>query len=274
MKTLLRAIPLLLLVVTLAACSNSGQTPEAKASGPASATSAPPPPAPPQVGQLPRAHPRPGDRPGRLRRPVPCRRSHTAMTFKVGKLAALADGHLLAVDSPAVQAAAGEDVPDGAPGYVGGDQTTQRLSRFEAVWFAPSVDAGRRRRRLVPLRRRRRCARGPADRAAAHDEGRRSTPPARSTASAPAARPRPTPRASSGSSARAQHSWRAVDAIDLPRRPATSRRTPRPRRRRLQGRRLRPCQRRAEVHLELRVADPGAVGGRPALRVLLGAEAG
>jgi hypothetical protein len=71
---------------------------------------------------------------------VPCGRPHTTQTFKVGALAALFDGHLLAVDSPAVQARLGNTCLKALPAYVGGDQTTQRLARLGAVWFGPSLD--------------------------------------------------------------------------------------------------------------------------------------
>ena len=42
------------------------------------------------------------------------RQPHTAVTFKVGQLPPLADGHLLAVDSPTVRARLAEGLPAGA----------------------------------------------------------------------------------------------------------------------------------------------------------------
>ena len=145
-------------------------------------------------GRLPRADAstRPPTRSTRAR-PVPCRRPHTAVTIKVGKLAALADGHLLAVDSPTVRARLAEGLPAGARRrYVGGDQTTQRLSRFEAVWFGPSLeqaDAGADWFRCDVVGT---ASGGRADHAAAQDEGRPRRTRTPSTGSAPAAPPHPS----------------------------------------------------------------------------------
>ena len=149
--------------------------------------------------------------------PVPCSRAHTAVTTKVGRLAPLVDGHLLAVDSRTVQARLARTCPPTLGRYVGGDRTTQRLSRFKVVWFSPSVeqaDAGadwfrcdvvgvRSDGRLIPLPARTRNV------LAAPDALDRFGTCGASAPSAPAFAP---------VACSVRHSWRAVDVIDLPRR--------------------------------------------------------
>ncbi len=71
---------------------------------------------------------------------MPCRQPHTSVTIKVGKVSGVADGHLLAVDSRTVRAQIAGACPDSPGAFVGGSQTDQRLSRFEVVWFSPSLE--------------------------------------------------------------------------------------------------------------------------------------
>lgn len=76
---------------------------------------------------------------------VPCGRSHTSMTFAVGRLAAVVDGHLLAVDSRRVQQQVATTCPRRLTSYVGGTADDLRLSMLRSVWFTPTVaqsDAG------------------------------------------------------------------------------------------------------------------------------------
>ena len=87
------------------------------------------------------------------RKPVACGREHTATTFHVGTLDAVVDGHLLAVDSQAVQDRVATECPSRFGDFVGGTLEAQRLSMLRAVWFTPTVAAVRPRGRLVPLRR-------------------------------------------------------------------------------------------------------------------------
>ncbi len=78
-------------------------------------------------------------------RGVPCGRTHTAMTFSVGRLAAVVDGHLLAVDSRRVQQQVATTCPRRLASYVGGTADDLRLSMLRSVWFTPTVqqsDAG------------------------------------------------------------------------------------------------------------------------------------
>lgn len=74
-------------------------------------------------------------------RPVPCRRAHQAVTFHVGELDTVVDGHLLAVDSRRVRARVAERCPRRLAGFLGGSEEDRRLSMLSAVWFSPTVRA-------------------------------------------------------------------------------------------------------------------------------------
>lgn len=71
---------------------------------------------------------------------VPCAKRHTAQTFHVGRLPLLRGGHLLAVDSPDVQATVADACQDRLGDYAGGSAEQRRLSMVRAVWFTPSVE--------------------------------------------------------------------------------------------------------------------------------------
>ena len=196
------------------------------------------------------------------RDPVPCAQPHTTQTFKVGTLTALSDGHLLAVDSPAVQDRLAKTCLKALPGYLGGDQTTQRLSQIGASWFGPSLeqaDAGADWYRCDVVR----APQGRlADLAAADDEGRAR--PTRRAGPLRHLRHR-CPRRAALRAGRVRRE--ALLARGRRRRPAEVDPLPRQgrsghRRRGLQGRRREASQRRAQVHLVLRVAHPGR-RGRP-----------
>lgn len=70
---------------------------------------------------------------------VPCSAPHTSVTFHVGSLNQLRDGHLLAVDSDAVQAELAELCPAKLPAFLGGGDDQFRMSQFKPVWFTPSL---------------------------------------------------------------------------------------------------------------------------------------
>jgi hypothetical protein len=146
---------------------------------------------------------------------VPCRSAHTAVTIHVGRLDPVVDGHLLAIDSAAIQDQLAKRCPPRLAAYVGGDRTARRLSRLTVVWFGPTVaesDRGARWYRcdvvalaghdeLAPLARR---MRGVLDRPGALDRwGTCGTaaPDARTFERVICAQP---------------HRWRAVDVIGLP----------------------------------------------------------
>lgn len=71
---------------------------------------------------------------------VPCRGPHTSVTVRVGHFAPVVDGHLLAVDSRTVRAQITKACPPQPTAYLGGTLTERRLSRFQVVWFSPSLD--------------------------------------------------------------------------------------------------------------------------------------
>lgn len=76
---------------------------------------------------------------------IPCERPHTSMTFAVGPLDAVVDGHLLAVDSERVRSQVARTCPERFTAFVGGTTQDQRLSMLRPVWFTPTVaesDAG------------------------------------------------------------------------------------------------------------------------------------
>jgi hypothetical protein len=72
--------------------------------------------------------------------PVRCTRRHTAQTFYVGRLDAVVDGHLLAVDSEHVQDQVQRTCPRRLDRFTGGSAAERRLSRLEAVWFSPTLE--------------------------------------------------------------------------------------------------------------------------------------
>ncbi len=77
--------------------------------------------------------------------PVPCAMRHTAMTFSVGQLDTVVDGHLVSVDSDRVRAQIASACPRAFEVFVGGTPEDRRLSMLRPVWFTPSVkesDAG------------------------------------------------------------------------------------------------------------------------------------
>lgn len=209
----------LLLGALLVGCSDGdGATPTATsptASASASATVSPAP-APPQTGTCHRlsldeaaAATATDDQ------EVPCRERHTSVTIAVEPLDLVDDGHLLALGSQQAQDRLRARCAPALADWVGGDETTRRLSRLEAVWFAPSPEelqagadrlrcdlvAVRSEDRLLPLPGR---ARGLLDDPAALDTvGTCGT-------AAPAAD------AFERVACAAAHRWRAVDDVDLP----------------------------------------------------------
>jgi hypothetical protein len=77
--------------------------------------------------------------------PVPCSRPHTALTYAVGTLDTVVDGHLLAVDSRRVQEQPARSCPSRLASFLGATADDLRLSMLRPVWFTPTVaesDAG------------------------------------------------------------------------------------------------------------------------------------
>ena len=78
-------------------------------------------------------------RPTNASRPVDCGRRHDAQTIHVGELDMYVDGHAVAVDSTYVQRQLSRTCPRRLAGYLGGSQQDRDLSRFEVVWFSPTL---------------------------------------------------------------------------------------------------------------------------------------
>lgn len=144
MRALALALLLLLLVPLLVACTGSDEPAADPTAAPSSASpSAPPTASPP---------PAPRNRacyalsfsdavaPSAPTSSVPCSRQHTAMTYAVGRLDTVVDGHLLAVDSKRVQQQVATACPERFGDFVGGSLSDQRLSMLRPVWFTPSVE--------------------------------------------------------------------------------------------------------------------------------------
>ena len=78
--------------------------------------------------------------PTSLTDPVRCREPHSSMTYEVGTIDAVADGHLLAVDSQRVQDQVSRDCPRRLPRFLGGSADDLRLSMLRSVWFTPTLE--------------------------------------------------------------------------------------------------------------------------------------
>ena len=211
---ILTALVALLLLLTACSAGDPDSAPEPSPS--ASVSSAPPAPAAPKVGNCHRLSFDQATDPVDSGEPVPCGQPHTAETTRVGTLSQLADGHLLAVDSRTVQERIAKACPSSLAPYVGGDLTTQRLSRLEIVWFSPTVeeaDAGADwfRCDVVGLRSEGRLLALPARMKGALDQpGALDTLGTCGTAS-------PSARDFQRVACSVPHSWRAVDVVALPR---------------------------------------------------------
>ena len=142
-----RLMPAVALLLALAGCTGDGdQSAEPTPSGSAATASdstKPTPASPP---------PAPRDRscyrltydeavaPTSEARKVACTATHTSMTYAVGSLDPVVDGHLLAVDSDRVQAQVAAECPRRLPSFLGGTPDDLHLSMLRAVWFTPTVE--------------------------------------------------------------------------------------------------------------------------------------
>ena len=132
----------------LAGCSG-GQGPSAERTPtPSATTSEPAPPAPPVATAAPAPEERTCYRlaydqavaPTADQEPVDCRTRHTSVTYAVGRLDNVVEGHLLAVDADRVQAQVAATCPERLAAFVGGTREDRQLSMLRAVWFTPSVE--------------------------------------------------------------------------------------------------------------------------------------
>lgn len=117
----------------------TSDTPTAsQTSGSASPAAAPPP--APRAGSCYRLGLREAARPTNDKSPVPCDEKHTARTVHVGTLDLVADGHSFAVDSERAQQQLRETCPARLEEFLGGDAERRALSRFQVVWFSPTLE--------------------------------------------------------------------------------------------------------------------------------------
>lgn len=147
-RTTPAAVATALLAVALTACSGSDSEPEPSAAPSTSETTVSEPSPTPTAAV---AAPVPRNRacysygyagavaPVARGEAVPCTRDHTAITFAVGELDTVVEGHLLSVDSDLVQAQVAEECPRAFERFVGGTIEARRLSMLRPVWFTPSL---------------------------------------------------------------------------------------------------------------------------------------
>ena len=139
----MRRLAVLLLVLGLTACSGSDEPDAAPTPSAAPSSTAPPPRATPApVPATKTCHALSYDEavaPTAAGGPVSCAKKHTSVTYAVGALDTLVDGHLLAVDSDRVQQAVADTCRRRFAAYVGGTSEERRLSLLRPVWFTPSL---------------------------------------------------------------------------------------------------------------------------------------
>ncbi|WP_341925297.1 septum formation family protein [Nocardioides psychrotolerans] len=140
---LTRLLPVLVLSLILGACTDgsSPKSPEAapSSSAPVERPSATPVPAPEDRACYRLAF-EDALAPTTAAATTACDGKHTSMTFAVGTLDTLVDGHLLAVDSQRVMDQVAEACPARLSDFVGGTLRDRRLSMLRAVWFTPTVE--------------------------------------------------------------------------------------------------------------------------------------
>lgn len=140
---MVRVVAALALTLVLVGCTGDppprAESPPAPTASPSVSTATMEPPQPPRKGDCHRLTLEEAARPTSERPAVPCAGRHTTYTLHVGRLDTVVAGHSVALDSDHVQRqlAAG-CLP--RLRFVGGTPQQRRLSRFEVVWFSPSVE--------------------------------------------------------------------------------------------------------------------------------------
>lgn len=72
--------------------------------------------------------------------PVPCSGRHDTQTIHVGRLDNHVSGHAFAVDSDRVLRQLSTECPRRMAAHLGGAPEDRHLSRFEVVWFSPTLE--------------------------------------------------------------------------------------------------------------------------------------
>lgn len=118
------------------------QTPTTSGGSPttSSAVGAPPIPEAPTVGACYRLTLDELSEPSNDSEPVPCGEKHNAETIHVGRLDTVVDGHAVAVDSEHVIRQLATKCPRRLARHLGGTAEDRDLTRFEVVWFSPTLD--------------------------------------------------------------------------------------------------------------------------------------
>jgi Septum formation len=133
-----------LTVLALAACTEDGGGGEDSATSSPQSSSATPstPPEPPRAGECRRLTLDEATVATSDAAPVACNRRHTAVTVHVGRLSRLLPGGADAVDveGERVQRRVAEDCRPRLGAFLGGDEETRTLSRFQVVWFTPTPE--------------------------------------------------------------------------------------------------------------------------------------
>jgi hypothetical protein len=83
--------------------------------------------------------------PSSTKDPVDCGSRHSAQTIHVGRLDTVVEGHAVAVTSDHVREQLARTCPRRMARFLGGGREERRLTRFEVVWFGPTLahsDAG------------------------------------------------------------------------------------------------------------------------------------
>jgi hypothetical protein len=78
-------------------------------------------------------------RPSNSSAAVPCTDPHTARTIYVGHLDTVVHGHSVDVGSDRVRRQLAGTCPRKLASYLGGSEKTRHLSRFNVVWFSPTL---------------------------------------------------------------------------------------------------------------------------------------
>ncbi len=148
MSTRGRHCATLAILLLMTGCSVGSPNADAPSPSPStSPTTSPPsvtaspaavPPAPPRAGCY-RLTSRQLTEPTNDTAPVPCTSRHTSQTILVGRLDTVVDGHAVAVDSTLVQRQLASRCPRALASYVGGTLEARRLSRFNVVWYSPTL---------------------------------------------------------------------------------------------------------------------------------------
>jgi hypothetical protein len=123
-----------------AGCTPDANEPAASPGSSGPSPSAPAPPPRPKVGSCHRLTYDEALAPTDVGRSIKCSKQHTTQTYAVGRLSTELDGHLLAVDSSAVQAEVASRCPTKLGAFLAGTEEQLRLTMLRAVWFTPTVE--------------------------------------------------------------------------------------------------------------------------------------